>query len=328
MPSLFKKLVIIAAVDGLLVCSPSPNRRGPDLHIRYKTCEISSLPHSPILSSRNQLNVHGIVGTTHMFSANSALANNSKNQGLLTFAPVSYLVAILHREQVAQIRGSPVHVITDVALVPLSSQSDANKAVDRAKESLNIDRRSTSPGDNETSDDGEVHTDDEKFEGHNQASSAASVSSTSIEAPGSCPGIAGTRTSHVAENVISRKGQYGRFAERWFYKNSWSTAPLADRPAPKDSARTSTIEDSQQQARQSPTSHTTSESIVNNLLPKLLRTTRMLLTSRSFFFSYDIDITRRLGSQGTKLSDLPLHKCVDPLVSALSVPSLHGSFED
>ena len=54
---------------------------------------------------------------------------------------------------------------------------------------------------------------------------------------------------------------------------------------------------------------------VNQLLPKLLRTTRVLLTSNSFFYSYDMDITRRLGSTSTKASDLPLYKSVDPLVS-------------
>jgi len=50
--------------------------------------------------------------------------------------------------------------------------------------------------------------------------------------------------------------------------------------------------------------------VANALLPKLLRTTRMLLISRSFFFSYHLDITRRLG-QGITSSELPLHKLVD-----------------
>lgn len=50
----------------------------------------------------------------------------------------------------------------------------------------------------------------------------------------------------------------------------------------------------------------------NTLLPKLLRTTRMLLTSRSFFFSYEFDITRRLG-EGNTSSEVPLHKSVDEL---------------
>ncbi len=59
-----------------------------------------------------------------------------------------------------------------------------------------------------------------------------------------------------------------------------------------------------------------------SLLPKLLRTTRILLASKSFFFSYEYDITRRLGSQGNqsmKGSELPLYKTVDPLVRLQSL---------
>lgn len=52
-----------------------------------------------------------------------------------------------------------------------------------------------------------------------------------------------------------------------------------------------------------------------SMLPKLLRTTRTLLGSRSFFFSYELDITRRLGTDEKNSSEIPLHKSVDPLVS-------------
>ena len=57
----------------------------------------------------------------------------------------------------------------------------------------------------------------------------------------------------------------------------------------------------------------------NALLPKLLRTTRMLLSSRSFFYSYDLDITRRLGGEIMRNPEMPLSKSVDPLVSFLSI---------
>ena len=57
----------------------------------------------------------------------------------------------------------------------------------------------------------------------------------------------------------------------------------------------------------------------NALVPKLIRTTRMLLSSRSFFFSYDFDVTRRLGGETVKNPDIPLSKFVDPLVSILCI---------
>ena len=57
----------------------------------------------------------------------------------------------------------------------------------------------------------------------------------------------------------------------------------------------------------------------NALVPKLLRTTRMLLSSRSFFFSYDFDITRRIGGDIVKNPEIPLSKSVDPLASILYI---------
>lgn len=61
-----------------------------------------------------------------------------------------------------------------------------------------------------------------------------------------------------------------------------------------------------------PKSPDSTAGVAHTLLPKFLRTTRVLLTSQSFFFSYDFDITRRLG-EGNKPSELPLYKSVDEL---------------
>ena len=50
-----------------------------------------------------------------------------------------------------------------------------------------------------------------------------------------------------------------------------------------------------------------------SLLPKLLHTTKLLLGSHSFYFSYDFDITRQLGRSLPQGGDIPLYKIVDPL---------------
>src|SRR5436190_209909 len=42
--------------------------------------------------------------------------------------------------------------------------------------------------------------------------------------------------------------------------------------------------------------------------------TKMMLASRSFFYSYDYDITRKFGVIDVKTSRLPLYRLVDPLV--------------
>ena len=58
------------------------------------------------------------------------------------------------------------------------------------------------------------------------------------------------------------------------------------------------------------------EAVTHSLTPKLLHTTKLLLAhSRSFYFSYDWDITRSWGSQTNSVnSGVPLCKIVDPLV--------------
>lgn len=69
------------------------------------------------------------------------------------------------------------------------------------------------------------------------------------------------------------------------------------------------------QSRQTSQPGSQEANTANALVPKLLRTTRMLLSSRSFFYSYDLDITRRLGGEIIKNPEIPLSKSVDPLVS-------------
>ena len=56
-------------------------------------------------------------------------------------------------------------------------------------------------------------------------------------------------------------------------------------------------------------------SVASSLLPKLLRTTRILFGSSNFFFSYECDITRSPAALEQPPSSTPLHQSVDPLVS-------------
>jgi hypothetical protein len=57
-----------------------------------------------------------------------------------------------------------------------------------------------------------------------------------------------------------------------------------------------------------------SSDVAATLLPKLLHTTQILFgSSRSFFFSYDYDITRSFANKRPLSIELPLHTQVDPL---------------
>lgn len=249
------------------------------------------------------------------------------------------MVSISGREEVASIRGKAVYVISSVSFIPLSSQTESQRAILGAKEALKKEFGGRSAGataDSDTSDDEEDHP----AEGHEELD--LPLLTTPKAAKGSrpvTPQTAHQRNTSVAEDVINKKGQYGRFAERWFSKKGWSvekrrmqgmsTNVLEDSQASKDKgteAREPTEtapaakasdgpSDSLPPPEQSQASVAVgTHEIAKKFTPKLLQTTKLLLESRSFFFSYDYDITRRFGSQEVKSSELPLHRSVDPLV--------------
>ena len=229
----------------------------------------------------------------------------------------------------------------------MSSQQDAEIAILEAKENLKKEAAGQGrvAGDSDTSDDEEIHPEDS----HTDDDEPKSAGSASPTIPASVP-LPGTKdtTSSVAEDVIGRKGQYGRFADRWFSKKGWSTEKKRAQGMSTDTMGQSQVDgcgvdtEKPDQAQlytstiaqsvsglpsikkgpieQSPSGSQTKGPNMNDvaftLLPKLLRTTKMLFGSRSFFFSYDCDITRRLGSQEVKSPEIPMHRTVDPLVSS------------
>lgn len=172
----------------------------------------------------------------------------------------------------------------------------------------------------------------------------------------------GGSSSTVGEDVIGRKGLYGRFAEKWFSKRGWTEErrkseglspgerPAAavqkidvghavgdregvditkpeNRPAPSGEEEGKVVDGAadskgvvQKQKKEQVVEEAVEavkEDVAHNLTPKLLNTTRLLLGgSRSFYFSYDWDITRSWSTQRhSKNKSLPLWKLVDPLVS-------------
>lgn len=74
--------------------------------------------------------------------------------------------------------------------------------------------------DTDTSDDEEVHL--EVIAEEDQQSSPSSSWSKRDFPVAQREGCERT-TSNVAQDVLTRKGQYGRFAERWFSRKGWST---------------------------------------------------------------------------------------------------------
>ncbi|KAK2781280.1 hypothetical protein FQN52_001712 [Onygenales sp. PD_12] len=314
MPGLARKLLIFAAVDGLILQPYTASQTSPSaLQIEYKTRRIYSPPST---STKNEacLESHGVVG-------------------LLSVASFSFLISITQRQQVAQILGKPIFVITGVAIIPLSSQDDATKAIDQAQAQL-----SAKPGES-TDDNAEIQV----SESDSDLSDGRNSEDHNLETPDSPDqeiypplGIKDTGNSTIAEDVIQKRGRYGRFATRWFSKNGWARENRRSQgmgwdgfndPAASGSFRGSKSGDfhdiiqldelsatgqksssAPQEVDLSPPEPTTYE-----LMPKLLRYTKMMLSSRSFYYSYDYDITRKFGARDSAMSPLPLHRAVDPL---------------
>jgi hypothetical protein len=250
------------------------------------------------------------------------------------------LISISDREQVALIRGKPIYKITNVALIPLSSQADADKAIVATRDHLK--RRNRAPGlDDED-------TDSESEDG------APSVTDSIVEDSSSAPsevkdtvtgqkGTAAQKTS-VAEDVIQRKGVYGRFADKWFSRKGWSAdnrrlqglsseENLAAKNVPQNVDSGMPKEEEQPKTESKPDAIPTSDKDISEpvspeaipkalsgekdaatvaLLPKILQTTKMYFSSGNFFFSYDYDISHGIGQQQPS-SSVALFKQFDPL---------------
>lgn len=151
------------------------------------------------------------------------------------------------------------------------------------------------------------------------------------------------RRTSVAEDVIQKKGVYGRFADKWFSRKGWSAdsrrlqglrseEDLATRSVPKNVDSTGPTEEAvATQPDELPSEEKTTldsvkpeeipkalEGSTNSttvaLLPRVLQTTKMYFSSGNFFFSYDYDLSHGVANQAPNAS-VPLSKQYDPLVS-------------
>lgn len=231
----------------------------------------------------------------------------------------------------AQISNCPIYVVTGVNIIPLTSYKDASSVILQARRNLEAESNTQTPETNDESDTSEE-------EDHHLF-----CPTESIQLASKAPAV---ESSSVAEDVIGKRGQYGRFAERWFSRKGWSTDQkrmlgMSTKNVADGGSASSIPErarevdaggpDSEDFSKSNPPSNEqglqanqvgndkfsgrlAEQSINATLLPKLLKTTSLLLASRNLYFAYDYDITRRLGSQERKSEDVPLYRSVDPMV--------------
>jgi len=251
------------------------------------------------------------------------------------------LISISQREQVAQIREKPVYTITGVTLIPLSSRTEAANAISQANKTLKQGKTTDAE---ETDDDDDNHSVTQTDEEHDVPGSPADAPATLDVQKGLSQLKQGTS---VVADVIKDKGKYGRFAERWFSKGGWqasanrqpSMSPEDDltreqkrqgidalpedskpeeAPAFAEAEKAAEVNDETKEASAEELAKpppSPSQSVLKSLTPRVLRTAKLYFASRSFFFSYDYDISHSMSKQDGHSSPVPLFKRFDPLVS-------------
>ncbi|KAK1580391.1 inositol 5'-phosphatase [Colletotrichum navitas] len=291
MPGIARKIVICAAIDGLIIQPFVTKGQRPAQPVRIKYGDASIAP-----ASREQ--VPDVSQPDSSFEAFGVI-------GLITVSRLSYLITITRRQQVAQICGFPIYVVTEVAVTPCTSQQEAREAI--AKTTRELQDRNTDKNADDSESDDYVELPASGDEVEDPAQEAKADNDKGPEAV----------KSTVAKDVIGRRGSYGRFAQTWFSKSGWTQDQKSSTgwSGAAHQVRRSIDHSPSKAAPSQPTAEKTKEPApAPTLLPKLLRTTQILFgSSRSFFFSYDFDITRRWASRATSQSDeLPLHERVDP----------------
>lgn len=165
---------------------------------------------------------------------------------------------------------------------------------------------------------------------NNTAEAEAEIASVPASPTRNTPHARGISVGSIAEDVIGKRVRFGRFAANWLSRKNLGLprpgalgqdapeSPVEEPPSPSDD----TVTDAKDEAgTETPTSDAGVQSEDHpksaqaaDLLPKLLRYTKLLFASRNFFFTYDYDLTRSLNTQEARKDQLPLHKVVDPSV--------------
>ncbi|KAF1927089.1 SacI domain-containing protein [Didymella exigua CBS 183.55] len=318
---LVRKLLIFAAVDGLVL--------QPRSHPQAQQQQAIGIDYKgnvgPLLN-----NDHEDDDTLSSFEAHGVV-------GLLTVATSVFLISICGREQVAQIRGKPIYKITGVALIPLASQAEADKAITSTREHLHRHNKGRGTGENDTDSENE----DEASSITDSLVEEMPRSPTEVKDPVTGQRGPADKRSSVAEDVMQKKGVYGRFADRWFSRKGWSAESrrtqglsseedLAAKNVPKNVDSTGPTEDADASTPDKLPSdgETTPGSVKPEdiprvlegeqdattvaLLPRVIQTTKMYFSSGNFFYSYDYDLSHAIANQSTNAS-IPLFKQYDPL---------------
>ncbi|SZF03965.1 unnamed protein product [Blumeria hordei] len=302
MPGLARRVLIFAGSDGLVLqpIVPKDKRVTPSsTKILWKTgkLETRSKEESESQDSDKYFEAYGIIG-------------------LLNVSNSYFLISIIKRQQVAQIQGKPIYAVTEIAVTTLESKVHAEISIAHTQKLLPKECSET-----DYSDIGDI-TDSDEYEDDDAVSNDKDINYDNIfkQNPSSLPRH--RRTSSVAEDVIAKKGGYGRFGINWFSSKGWTvdqrrnlgmSDPETNTPVQKESEiKLENISETE------PEESVIKNDLINqavkvgskkrNTLSKLLRTIQLLFgSSKNFYFSYDWDITRSFKDQKTTHPEIPFH---------------------
>ncbi|KAG8417280.1 hypothetical protein J3459_012436 [Metarhizium acridum] len=138
MPGISRKILICAAIDGLILQPLSTKGQRPfqPVRIRYDDSSISAVPRDQIPDTS---------GPNSSFEAFGVI-------GLITVSRLSYLITITRRQQVAQIFGFPIYVVTGVAITPCNTKQEADESIRRTASLLRKQTPNGEVDDSESSD--------------------------------------------------------------------------------------------------------------------------------------------------------------------------------
>ena len=220
---------------------------------------------------------------------------------------------ITQREQVAQIRGQAVFAVKDVAVIPLTSQPEAQNTIDGLIGTKQTQQNDKAGTDTELSDVGE-DAEESDVGGNDEPPEAAA-----FEPP---KGVLAQSTTFT-KNVVQDRGRYGRFATSWFSKDGpsanvrWKQGMSSDEgltSSPNDAKLSADTKDDTTAGRDEDPRRA---SAIDSLTPRILRTARLYFSTSGFYFSYGLDLTRTSLRSDTSTSNLALWKRFDSLVSWL-----------
>ncbi|KAI0443698.1 SacI homology domain-containing protein [Xylaria telfairii] len=311
MPGLARKLLICAAVDGLIIqplATKGQARTSNPVKIKYGDAAVTSI-------ARDQAATPDSTLPNLSFEAFGII-------GLFTVARLSYLISITGRQQVAQIRGHPVYVVTDVALTPCTSQSDAETAIGHTVLKLRqVSAEKLAEEASDTASETDAPPAATGAEDIDDPGAQSDRDLSQLREPGDERGI--------AQDVFKKSSSYGRFAQRWFSNKGW----MANRrqslglggvgAAPAVKREDEDVDCSKQKDDDEELSKAVVQENVDtplgasageSLTPKLLRMAHIWFgTSKSFFFSYDIDLTRSTANRTITVPHIPLHRMADSM---------------